>query len=157
MNPYDKFYGYLQELDDSYGLLADLLRKKLWAVKQNDIETMDELVKQEQVYVLLAKGFNGNIAGHRDKLNLTGTTLSQIIIELPDEEKARFQQLYASLKVTLDAVKGLNDKCQLVIEDRLHFLDKAKKKIDKNENAASYHPASDAKPGPAGQFFTKSI
>lgn len=159
MSQVDNFYTYLEELDQSYGRLADLLRQKLVAVEKFDINKLDEIIKEEQVYVLLSKGFDSNIRVHRDKLSLQGDTLSEVIEELPGENRARFRQQFERLRTTLDTVKGLNEKCQTLIEERLYSLDKSIKHLEKTDGTPYKQPGS-PKPSPEDggpRLFTKSV
>lgn len=134
MKHIDKFYLYLDELDHSYKRLAQLLQSKMEAVQKYDLIKLDAILKEEQVYVLLSKGFESNIHAHRDQLSLKGETLSAIISELPEDQKGRFQQQYKRLKTALNTVKDLNDKCQQLLENRLYSLDKSIKSLDKSDN-----------------------
>lgn len=158
MNNYEKFYAYLQELLQSYTRLAELLKEKLEAVAHFNIEKLDSIIKQEQVFVLVSKGFDSNIQSYREKLSLTGDSLSAVIEELPPEEQNRFRSLAKELRMKLDEVKGLNHKCQSMIEERLYSLDKAIKELDKSDTTA-YGKAGAAKPGQKAdtRLFTKSI
>lgn len=155
---YNKFYAYLDELDQSYGRLADLLRQKLVAVDRFDVERLNAIIKEEQVYVLLSRGFEGNLRSHREKLGVRGDTLSEIIEELPGEEQARFRQQMKRLKATLDNVKGLNERCQTLIETRLYTIDKSIRELDKSVGS-TYKKDTTPKPPQDGgpHLFTKSV
>lgn len=158
MNQFDKFYSYLEDLEQSYGRLSDLLRQKMVAVDQYDIGKLDEIIKEEQVYVLLSKGFDGNIASFREKLSLSGDTLSSCIDEMPGEEQERFHRQFRRLESTLAEVKGLNEKCQSLIEERLYSIEKSIKEMDKSEGT-TYQKGGSSGSGPEQKprIFTKSI
>lgn len=158
MNHTDKFYAYLKELDESYTSLADLLRQKLAAVTRNDLVRLDEIIKDEQAYILKARGFDQNLQTHRDRLGLKGDNLAQVIEELPQEHRDSFRRLHKRLKTTLDEVQALNKKCQGEIEDRLYVLDRSIKELDKAENA-TYRQSGESNnaPGPGAGMFSKSV
>jgi hypothetical protein len=154
----EKFYAYLNELDQSYGRLTDLLRRKMIAINTGDIAKLDALMKEEQVYVLLSRGFEGNLRTHRQNLGFQGETLSEVIGELPDDIRPRFELQQRRLKATLDSVRGLNDKCQQMIENRLYSIDKSIKELDKSENTSYKKNDAMAQAGDTGpRLFTKSI
>lgn len=154
----DKFYAYLDELDQSYGRLADLLRQKLVAVDKFNIAKLEEVMKEEQVYVLLSRGFENNIRAHRDKLGLAGGTLGEIIEELPQEERPRFQSQLGRFRATLESVRALNERCQSLIETRLYTIDKSIREIDKSEGVTYQKGEKPKPPAPDGpRFFTKSV
>lgn len=154
----DKFYTYLEDLDRNYSRLKDLLQTKLIAIGQNNLPKLDDIIKEEQVYVLLSKGFEANITLHRDALHFKGDTLSAVITELPVSEQERFTQVFHQLQLTLSQVKELNGKCQSMIEERLYDLDKSIKNLDKNA-ATTYAKPGEAAPaaGSGARVFTKAI
>jgi hypothetical protein len=154
----EKFYTYLNELDQSYGRLTDLLRRKMIAINTGDIAKLDAIMKEEQVYVLLSRGFEGNLRTHRANLGLDGETLDKMIEALPDDVRPRFQLQQKRLRATLDNVKGLNENCQQMIETRLYTLDRSIRALDKSENT-SYKNTDTPKPtgDPGPRLFAKSI
>ena len=157
MSQYNKFYAYLSELHQNYEKLFSLLQKKLEAVERFDIEKLDSILKEEQVFVLISKGFDQTIKGFRESLGLKGDSLSNIIGELPTEEHQRFQAIFKELDTTLSAVKGLNEKCQLSIQDRLYSLDKSIKELDKTATTTYSKDKSTQSGGSDPHILTKSV
>lgn len=156
--PIDSFYAYLQELEESYGRLAGLLREKVTAVSSFNLTKLEEIMKQEQVYVLLSKGFDTSLQTHREKLGIGGDTLGDIIEQLPAENQESFRAAHKRLRVTLNEVKTLNEKCQSLLEGRLHDLDRSIKALDHSENATYQQSGSEKdKPAPESGFFSKTI
>ena len=90
---YDKFHGYLTELEGNFAKLSQLLHNKLSALERFDIDRLDAIIKEEQVFVLLSKSFDANVASYRQKLGLKGQQLSDIITELPVEEQGPQPQM----------------------------------------------------------------
>ncbi len=145
---YDKFYGYLSELLQSYTKLGELLTKKLAAVASFDVSALDNIIKEEQVYVLLARGFDNNLRTYREKLALDGDSLSVVIPQMPEEQQARFESVFHRLKRRLDEVKSLNENCQGLIEERIYSLEKAIRGLDKSKAGTTYSgKAATPKPG----------
>ena len=129
---FDKFYGYLSELLRSYTKLYELLIRKLAAIAAYDIAALDSIIKEEQVFVLLARGFDTNMQNFRNKLSLTGDSLSAVIPQMPEHEQQRFTSLFHTLRAKLDDVKSINEKCQSLIEERIYSLERAIRSIDKS-------------------------
>ena len=155
---YDKFHGYLTELEGNFSKLSQLLHNKLSALERFDIDRLDAIIKEEQVFVLLSKSFDANVASYRQKLGLKGQQLSDIIAELPVEEQGRFQSIFEQLKTSLDEVKALNLKCQDLTEERLYSLDKAIKELDRSAGTSYGKQAGDPKrPGDPPHLFSKSV
>lgn len=145
-NYYEKFASYLNELFQNYSNLSDLLTRKLAAIARFDVETLDTIMKDEQVFVLVSRGFDSNIQIYRDKLSLKGDSLSAVIRELPDEYKPEFEMLFAKLKSKLDEVKGLNEKCQSLIEERIYTLGRRIHELDKSSNTSYGKEGAQTKP-----------
>lgn len=131
---YDKFFAYLNDLDKSFDKLATLLMEKLTALDQVDVDKLNEIIRQEQVYVLQSKGFDKSVKAYKEQLGLAGETLSQVIDELPGEERHRFEEVFRRLSVSLEKVKGLNEKCQDLTQNRLHVIDKTIRELDRSAN-----------------------
>lgn len=157
MENIDKFYAYLSELQENYTKLAALLKDKLDAVVQYDVLRLDGIIKQEQVFVLVSKGFDTNIKTYREKLSLRGDTLGAVIDELPDSERERFRTLFKQLQAVLEEVRSLNESCQKLIEERLYSIDKAIKELDKTDGRPGYGKNATATPAQDLHMLSKSI
>jgi len=151
---YDKFFTYLCGLDTNFSKLAELLSEKLVALDRFDPDRLDEIIKEEQAYVLQSRGFDGTIKNHRKELKLEGETLGEIIGRLPENEQQRFNDIFAKLSTSLGVAKGLNDKCQFLIENRLHSIGKAIRDLD-SSNGTIYGDMKAS--GDAPKLMNKSI
>ncbi len=146
---YDRFYSYLSELLQSYTKLSELLAKKLAAVASFDVSALDNIIKEEQVYVLLARGFDNNLRAYREKLALDGDSLSVVIPQMPDAQQARFESVFHRLKHRLDEVKALNENCQELIEERIYSLEKAIRGLDQSKATGATYSGKAVSPKPS--------
>lgn len=146
VNYYEKFASYLNELLQNYTNLAELLNRKLAAVSRFDVKSLDSIMKDEQVFVLVSRGFDSNIQMYRDKLSLKGGSLSAVIRELPEEYQAEFDLLYIKLRSKLDEVKGLNERCQSLIEERIYTVERKMHQLDKSSTASYDKQGTQNKP-----------
>lgn len=155
---YDKFYGYLYELLQSYTKLGELLTKKLNAIARYDINALDSVIKEEQVFVLLSRSFDSTIQSYREKLSLKGDSLSVIIQELPADEQPRFSSILAKLRAKLADVKSQNEHCQSLIEERIYTIERTVQQVEKTGTVA-YGKSGTPKAPPKGEPYrlTKSI
>lgn len=156
MGKYDKLYQYLEDLHQSHVHLSGLLVAKLDAVIAADLDRLDEIIKQEQVFVLVSKGFDANLKRFREELSLSGDTLSRIITELPPEERQRFRDLFERLKLSLEETKALNRKSQDLLDQHLHRIGKSLRSLDKS-NGTSYGKAASEANGERPHLFTQSV
>jgi hypothetical protein len=151
----EKFLHYLITLQKDYARLAELLKKKQEAILVYDIETLDEIMKDEQAYVLVSRGFNQSIESFRKELGLSGVTLSEMINSMPDGWKNKFLDAFAPLRETMDVVRLRNEECQDVIEKKLSQI---RTRLEEFEGAPtkSYGGAKPHTPQSAGKF-NKSV
>lgn len=157
-NQYDRFYDYLSDLLQNYTKLGELLTQKLSAIARFDMATLDSIIKEEQVFVLLSRGFDSSIQSYRDKLSLKGDSLSAVITEMPDEFQAKFQGLFVRLKSKLGEVKQLNEKCQSLIEERIYTIERSIHQIDKSSTISYGKPGTPKTiSGTDTHIFKKSI
>lgn len=157
VNHYDKFHGYLVELLQSYTKLGELLHKKLTAIANFDIKTLDDIMKEEQVFVLLSRGFDANIQSYREKLSLKGDSLSEVIDEMPEEYHTRFRQVAVQFKDKLQEIKALNENCQSLIEERIYTLERSIHRIDKSSGPSYGKTAEKPSPSIDSHMLKKSV
>ncbi len=159
INYYDKFSAYLNELLQNYTRLGALLIQKLTAISKFDVISLDSIIKEEQVFVLLSRSFDSNIQSYREKLSLKGDSLSEVISEMPPEHRHAFELLHLHLKSKLDEVKGLNERCQSLIEERIYTIERSINQLDKSKTTAYGKPGTVAKPAvnPESHILKKSI
>ena len=153
MSRYDKFYTYLCELHSSHLRLIDLLKNKLVAISDSDLDTLDDTIKEEQVYVLASKSFENNIARYRRELSLSGDKLSEIIPNMPDDEQGRFFEIFENLESGLSLANELNQKCQTLLESKLYSINKSLRELE-NKSPSTYSKLGSDK---SGNLLTKSV
>ncbi|GHU81767.1 hypothetical protein FACS1894191_8700 [Clostridia bacterium] len=152
---YDKFYNYLEELDGNYMKMIALLREKMDVIVNDDLARLEEIMNEEQVFLLLSKGFDKNIADFREGLGFKGETLGEIAGEAPEEHIARFADIHSRLRMSLSEVKSLNGSCQQLMETKLYSIKKKLRELDK-KNSSGYGPDNKKKP-PGSHIFSKSV
>jgi hypothetical protein len=148
----DKFYAYLADLDANYRKLAVLLTRKATALSEDDLYTLDDVVGEEQAYLLITKGFDQKLANFRKEAGYTGEKLAEIIAELPEAERDRFRALHTRLSDSLEEVRVLNEKCQNLAQIKLHGL---RRQQEEAERSGSAPKPEGGKPG--GGKFSKTI
>lgn len=153
----EKFYTFLQEMDESYRRLSTLLSDKLDAVSSADLAALDHIMKEEQVYVLQAKSFDANLASLRSRLGVSGDTLGEVIEELPETERPAFRALFHRLRGTLDTVQEMNGRCQKLLEERLSALDRSIRALDKSAGSTYRQTGADEGKAPGSGLFTKQV
>lgn len=120
---------------------------------------LNEIINEEQVFVLISRGFDQNIAAHRERLGLRGDTLGELIEALHEEDQDRFRAIHNQLRATLDTVKELNDKCQTMTRVRIRALDVKLSELGHTPSSPAPKPPAAPKktPPPKSGGFSKSI
>jgi hypothetical protein len=150
----DKFYAYLADLDANYRKLAKLLTRKAAAISDGDLFELDDLVNEEQAFLLITRGFDQKISNFRKDAGYAGEKLADIIAELPAEEQDRFRALHARLSASLEEVRALNEKCQNLAQIKLHGVRRQLEEMERSGAAPRPHGPA-AKPG--GGKLSKSV
>jgi hypothetical protein len=143
----DKFYNYLAELDTNYRKLATLLTRKAAAISEGDLFELDDLVNEEQAFLLITRGFDPKIAAFRKEAGYTGEKLADIIAELPAAERDRFHALHTRLSASLEEVRALNEKCQSLAQIKLHGV---RRQLEEMERSGSSPRPRGSAPKPGG-------
>lgn len=148
----DSFYDYLCEVQARYQDAVPHLRQELHFIMSDNLSSLNESLKTQQVLLLQMRGFERQVTHHQNQLGLEGPTLSQAIAQLPQEQRPRFLSLLAQMKETLQEVKFYQEKCSVLLQSKLYQIDKtlAGLKLPKentlyNQNAAEIHLSPHAK------------
>ncbi|WRS26701.1 flagellar protein FlgN [Oscillospiraceae bacterium MB08-C2-2] len=158
MKSYENFYAYLQELCGSYGDLAGLIRQKMEAVSLLDVARLENIMKEEQAFVLLSKGFDQAVSAFKTDLGLSGNTLRELLPQMPQQERPRFEAVHQELSLILADVKNLNEKCQELLGDHLHVVEKQLRELS-GSPTSTYGKGGSKGQSAAGQprMLTKSV
>lgn len=136
VNYYEKFKAYLEELVRDFSELAGLLSQKLIAIRMQKLAEIESIMKREQVFEMKLKSFDTYIQMYRDKLSLKGDSLSDVILELPEEYRFEFGVLRDKLRSLVGETAGLNKRCQALLDERIHYIERAMHEIDKSNTTA---------------------
>lgn len=154
----EKFENYLEELGRSYFRLLSLLERKLAAISEGNLATLEGVIKEEQAYVMLSKGFDNNLRNHRERMGVAGDTLAQVIEELPEEYRGSLKVLHHRLQGTLAGVQRLNQQCQALLGERLHQISRSIQTLDPAETPIYQHQgAAGGAKLPGSSLFSKTI
>ena len=155
--PAEKFLHYLETLQKDYSHLSELLEKKREAILLYDLEAINAIMKDEQAFVLLSRGFNHNIEAFREELGLSGSTLTETIDSMPAEWQPEFRSLLEPLKQIIDEVRRRNEECQELTEKKLAQIGKNLTRLGATSMKPYAQSAAPAKPQARGSSFNKSI
>lgn len=157
----EKFYTYLDTLTKEHLRLAALLEKKREAVMFYDVLSLENIMKEEQAFALISRGFNSSLESFKAELNLRGDTLSESIESLPEEWQEKFRHILIPLKEATDLVKKRNKDCQHVLEKRINDINLKMQKVNslniKKESPAASRVVNNIPVNKVNNSFNRSI
>lgn len=115
----------------AYGKLIDLAESKTPAIVAGDIATIEKITEDEQEIVgsiqKLEKRRNKFLADianvvNRDVKTLKLIDLIQMLESIPDQQKA-LTEVQGKLRSTIDQLRTVNNKNQLLLADKLDMVD----------------------------------
>lgn len=120
MSKLDNLYDVLKEQLDLYEEFLIVEQKKYDIILADDVNKLDEIVTQEQVFFLKSRGLDQKRERLLKELGFTGKTLKQLI-ELVDEPyKDKFKKMHQDIFNVLQDFKEKNNQCQDLVQVRLY-------------------------------------
>lgn len=123
----DLYLAYLDLLD---GLCAELdrlsalARKKVDAVRRDDLMALDEVMKQEQVIALSLRGQEQKRQKLAAQLSLAGTTLAGLADRFPKHLYPRAKETANSLHRSYEVYQAVSGAARSTLEINLHEIEK---------------------------------
>ena len=130
----DSFYNYLFGVVKLHRDAIPKLKDELMLIQSNSIDELSENLNHQQIFLYQIKNFDQDVAAYMEKLDISGENISEVIKQLPEEEQKRFKELLAEFKETAKEIKFYKDKCQTLLQTKLHRV---------NKNLAQYKAKQD--------------
>jgi len=149
-----QFDSYLSMVLKIYQELVPVLKRELAAVKEDDINTLNECLKSQQVLLLQTKNFDEKISEYQLKLGIKARRLSEMIVQLPEDNRLPFFELLSQFEQTSAEVRFYQDKCRSLLQSKLYLIDKALSKAKVQKDNITYNKdAAEVQ----GSLFSKSL
>lgn len=120
----DCFYGYLFGVTKLHQEEVPKLKEELAFIQEDNIDGLNSNLKLQQTFLYQIKNFDKEVAGYMNQLNLSGSNLSEVITQLPEEEQMRFYELLSQFEVTMKEVQFYKKKCQSMLQTKLYVVNK---------------------------------
>ncbi len=122
----DDFIDLLEKLILLFDDLTDVEQTKLNAVKKRDVDTLNDCMKEEQAYLLQFRGLDKKRESLQKELGFENMKLTEIIPTIKDKQyKDEFQELYDTLKETMNYYQQIHNSAKSIIETRLIGIERA--------------------------------
>lgn len=130
----ESFYQYLHSILDVYTDLVDILKKELECIEKDDIEKLDQVLKNKQAVLFQTKSFDKKVSEYQTKLGISANKLTEMIPLLPEESRLKFYGLVGQFGQTIEEVNFYKEKCETLLQSKLYTIDKALTKLDVTNN-----------------------
>lgn len=142
----DQFHEYLSGILKIYQKAVPVLKEELEAIMNDEIEVLNQSLKSQQALLLQTKSFDQQTASFLSKVNIKAKNLTEMVQQLPKEERFRFFDLLGEFDLTMTEVNYYKEKCRVLLQSKLYTIDKAlvrqdlqKDNTTYNQNAAEVH------------------
>lgn len=118
------YLALLDELQDSLDRLSALARRKINAVRQDDLLALDEVMKEEQALSLSLRSLEQRRGKLLAELGLEGVPLSGLVARFPTQLQPRATQTVRNLQRSYESFRTASEVARSTLECNLHELEK---------------------------------
>ncbi|MFL0364977.1 flagellar protein FlgN [Pseudobacillus sp. 179-B 2D1 NHS] len=138
-----KLIDVLDKMDRLHEMLLALCEKKADIIKQNDMDGLDQLLKDEQKYTAAIQTMEAERQREAERMaGKAEATIAECIQSATGADKERLAELQASLLNRLEQLKEINDLNQKLIYQSLQFVSMSMSMLQPQPAQATYtHPA----------------
>ncbi len=121
----ERFQKAIEETISLFDEYLPLEEKKLKAVVENDLATLEDCMTQEQAVVLKLRGLEKKREEAQKANGWEGKRFREIIDLVPEEQKAEFQRLFDDLERAVALFHSTNSSAMETMNLHLRQIDKA--------------------------------
>jgi len=120
----DSFYDYLFGVIKLHRDTIPKLKDELMLIQSNSIDELNDNLNHQQIFLYQIKNFDQDVAAYMEKLNVSGKNLTEVVQQFPENERTRFEKLLTEFKETAKEIQFYKDKCQTLLQTKLHMVNK---------------------------------
>jgi flagellar biosynthesis/type III secretory pathway chaperone len=120
----DSFYNYLFGVIKLHRDTIPKLKDELMFIQSNSIDELSDNLNHQQIFLYQIKSFDQDVATYMEKLNISGKNITEVISQFPESERPRFEELLAEFKETAKEIEFYKEKCQTLLQTKLHMVNK---------------------------------
>lgn len=125
------FILFLEKYAAFYREFLKMEQDKSKAISKNDIESVNDFVKQEQAYMLKTKGLEVERDKITESYGMKDLTLREFLEHIHESKAERANELFNELTELLENLKRVNSSNNTMIELRLHRIGKALEQLER--------------------------
>ncbi|MGI6731914.1 MAG: flagellar export chaperone FlgN [Anaerovoracaceae bacterium] len=157
-NILDDFHKYLQGVLKLYQDTVPVLKEQLKAIEKDEVEAVNASLTSQQALILSTKSFDRTVASYLSKLDISASNLTQMISQIPESQRLRFYELLGQFENTMTEINFYKEKCNVLIQSKLHVIDKALSRQQHKKDHTIYNEkASEVRGSLISKSFEKKV
>lgn len=124
LNLYQDYINLLMEIKEKIEQLSELARRKIEAVRNDDLMELNEVMKQEQVLSLSVRGLEKHRGELLDRLGLSDVPLSGLAEHYPEDVRYEAKEKVDDLLRQYEVYKTYSSAARNTLEVNLHEIEK---------------------------------
>jgi len=124
LNLYQDYINLLMEVKDKIEQLSELARRKIDAVRNDDLMELNEVMKQEQVLSLSVRGLEKRRSEMLSRLGLSDVPLSGLAEHYPEDVRYEAKEKADDLLRQYEVYKTYSNAARNTLEVNLHEIEK---------------------------------
>jgi conjugal transfer/entry exclusion protein len=117
------YLNLLRQLTGDLDQLTTLSREKIAAVRQDDLNKLDHVLKQEQAMSLSIRSLEQKRKNMLDQLEWDQVPLSELANQYPDQMKLEAKQTIEELRRQYQTYHGVSETARNTLECNLHEIE----------------------------------
>ena len=138
----DKLISFFERLLAFYKKFLKLESDKYADVKAGSLERLDRRIREEQAYLLKARGLEQDRLSLEKQAGRPGATFRELIPLFEPEQREKAEKLYKDLSGTIRELKQTNENCNRLTDVKLH---RAAMILEKMQNSPELKAVYDSK------------
>ena len=141
---FNNYLVFLRELSNTLEKLTDVEQRKTLAVRQDDLDTLNECMKQEQALSLTLRGYEQKRQDALNTLKLKGS-LRSLAAQAPEKYRTEAKEVAEQLHRQYQLFQGAFEVAQNTLECNLHQIEKTLAELGANNESGSGYEAQNPK------------
>ncbi len=121
---FESYFAFLEKLGQKLDQLTELARKKTAAVRRDDLLTVNDCMKEEQVLSLTLRGMDQKRDKMLDALGLSGVSLRELPSHCPEELRQTAEKTVEALQAKYSIYQSAAETTRTILEMNLHEIGK---------------------------------
>lgn len=121
---YASYLELLRSLTGTLTQLTEVAKRKTQAVRQDDLDVLNECIKSEQALSLSLRGFEQKQQTALAELSLTGLRLRDLPSAAPEEFRMQTKEVVEALQSAYKIYRSASETALSTLECNLHEIEK---------------------------------